>query len=74
MVKHSAIPFLCFTFLVASQAAFSQASKILPFQNTELSTEQRVNDLVGRMTLDEKIGQMMHAAPAIERLGMPEYN
>src|SRR5207248_1100106 len=33
----------------------------------------RVNDLVGRMTLREKIGQMMHDAPAIPRLGIPRY-
>jgi beta-glucosidase len=45
-----------------------------PFLNPALSTEERVNDLVGRMTLDEKIGQMMNAAPAIERLNVPEYN
>jgi len=45
-----------------------------PFLNPELSIEQRVNDLVARMTLDEKIGQMMNAAPAIERLSIPEYN
>lgn len=36
--------------------------------------EQRVTDLIGRMTLDEKIGQMMNQAPAIPRLGVPEYN
>lgn len=45
-----------------------------PFQDPELSTEERVNDLVGRLTLEEKIGQMVHNAPAIERLGIPEYN
>jgi len=45
-----------------------------PFQNPELSVEQRANDLVGRMTLDEKISQMMNAAPAIPRLEIPEYN
>jgi beta-glucosidase len=39
-----------------------------------LSMEARVKDLIGRMTLDEKIGQMMNAAPAIPRLGIPEYN
>jgi beta-glucosidase len=46
----------------------------LPFLDTALSTGQRVDDLVGRMTLEDKIGQMMNAAPAIPRLGIPEYN
>ena len=45
-----------------------------PFLNPDLSVEERVNDLVGRMTLDEKISQMINQAPAIERLGVPEYN
>jgi hypothetical protein len=50
-----------------------QEAKDFPFLNPELSIEDRVNDLVGRMTLDEKIGQMVNEAPAIERLGIPEY-
>lgn len=45
-----------------------------PFQNPNLSFEERVNDLVGRLTLDEKISQMLNQAPAIERLGIPAYN
>lgn len=45
-----------------------------PFLNPHLSIEERVNDLVERMTLDEKINQMVNQAPAIERLGIPEYN
>jgi beta-glucosidase len=44
------------------------------FQDTSLSVEQRVNDLVSKMTLDEKVGQMLNAAPAIDRLGVPAYN
>ena len=36
--------------------------------------DARVRDLVGRMTLKEKISQMVHDAPAIERLGVPAYN
>jgi beta-glucosidase len=35
--------------------------------------ERRVNDLVSRMTLDEKISQMQNNAPAIPRLGIPAY-
>ena len=36
--------------------------------------ERRAADLVGRMTLEEKVSQMMDRAPALERLGIPEYN
>ncbi len=35
---------------------------------------ERVNDLVSRMTIGEKISQMGSEAPAIERLGIPKYN
>ncbi len=46
----------------------------LPYRNTSLPIEQRVDDLVSRMSLEEKISQMGHTAPAIERLGVPAYN
>jgi beta-glucosidase len=36
--------------------------------------EERVADLVGRMTLEEKVSQMGTEAPAVERLGIPKYN
>jgi beta-glucosidase len=42
--------------------------------NTNLTFEERAVDLVSRMTLEEKVSQMLHEAPAIERLGIPEYN
>jgi beta-glucosidase len=45
-----------------------------PFQDPELPREARVKDLVGRLTLTEKAGQMLHEAPGIERLGVPPYN
>jgi beta-glucosidase len=41
---------------------------------TTLTLQQRVADLVSRMTLEEKILQMVYDAPAIERLGIPAYN
>jgi beta-glucosidase len=45
-----------------------------PFENTSLSIEVRVADLVARMTLEEKVAQMLNAAPAIPRLRVPAYN
>lgn len=39
-----------------------------------LSFEERAKDLVSRMTLEEKVGQMVYNAPAIPRLGIPSYN
>lgn len=35
---------------------------------------ERVQDLVARMTLEEKLSQICFAAPAIPRLGIPAYN
>jgi len=52
----------------------SIAQKDYLFKNTNLPTEERVNDLVSRMTIDEKISQLMDSSPAIERLDIPEYN
>lgn len=34
--------------------------------------EQRVEDLVAQMTSEERILEMAHTPPAIERLGVPE--
>lgn len=44
------------------------------YMDPDLPLEQRVRDLLGRMTLEEKISQMVYQAPAIPRLGIPEYN
>ncbi|WP_416201092.1 MAG: Xylan 1,4-beta-xylosidase [Thermocaproicibacter melissae] len=48
--------------------------KIPAYKDESLSFEERAKDLVSRMTLEEKISQMQHSAPAIERLGIPSYN
>ncbi|MDR2118542.1 MAG: glycoside hydrolase family 3 C-terminal domain-containing protein [Tannerellaceae bacterium] len=44
------------------------------FMNPDLPVDERVSDLIGRLTVEEKIAQMMNSAPAIERLGIPAYN
>lgn len=44
------------------------------YQDESLSFTERARDLVARMTLEEKVTQMVHNAPAIPRLGVPSYN
>lgn len=44
------------------------------YMNPDLPIDERVDDLVGRMTIEEKVSQMSHEAAAIERLSVPKYN
>jgi beta-glucosidase len=64
-----------FTMLPLSMQA-QQPSSAQPFKfmNTSLSIDQRVDDLIGRMTLEEKVSQMRDHADAIPRLGVPKYD
>ena len=50
------------------------AQEKYPFQDSNLPIEKRVDDLVSRLTLSEKVQMMKHKSPAIERLGVPAYN
>ncbi|WP_297089352.1 glycoside hydrolase family 3 C-terminal domain-containing protein [uncultured Draconibacterium sp.] len=61
---------LCLATIIFSGSA--QETK-LPYQDECLSIEERVNDLISRMTLEEKVSQMMNKAPGIPRLDVPEY-
>ncbi|MEN8202278.1 MAG: glycoside hydrolase family 3 C-terminal domain-containing protein [Bacteroidota bacterium] len=45
-----------------------------PYKNTKLEFEARVDDLVSRMTLEEKVSQLTHYADEVEHLGIPKYN
>ena len=45
-----------------------------PFQNPALTFEERAENIVSLLTVEEKIQQMVNNAPAIERLGIPAYN
>jgi beta-glucosidase len=54
--------------------ARAQAETKPAYLDTSLPVERRVADLVSRMTLEEKVAQMMNKAPAIERLGVPAYD
>ena len=45
----------------------------LPYQNPNLTPEQRATDLLQRLTLEEKASLMQNASPAIPRLGIKPY-
>ncbi|MBN1555998.1 MAG: glycoside hydrolase family 3 C-terminal domain-containing protein [Phycisphaerae bacterium] len=44
------------------------------YLNPDAPLADRVEDLLSRMTLEEKVSQMLFDSPAIERLGVPAYN
>ncbi len=64
------------SFLPVSQAVQDgvQDSGRPVYLNPSLPIDQRVDDLVSRMTLEEKASQLVHQASAIPRLGVPAYN
>ncbi len=61
-------------FMTFTISAFAQNKYDYPFQNPSLSISDRVNDLVSRLTLEEKVNQMLNSTPAIPRLGIPPYD
>ena len=65
---------LCWMFLtLVVPPCLCQTPARFPFLDTTLPVEQRAADLVHRLTLEEKVDQMMDQAPAIPRLGIPAY-
>ena len=61
-------------FMLLSGSAIGQTNTKLPYQNTQLSVDDRVEDLVSRMTVQEKVTQLFNHAEPIERLGVPAYD
>ncbi|MDR1743406.1 MAG: glycoside hydrolase family 3 C-terminal domain-containing protein [Dysgonamonadaceae bacterium] len=63
------ISLVCFVFI------FSSCNEKTPdYLNTRLSFEVRADDLLSRMTLEEKVQFMRYDSPAIDSLGIPAYN
>src|SRR5574337_279030 len=73
MTGWTALMAICLLALIASIQS-GQEPALPPYKNPSLPVAQRVDDLVSRMTLEEKISQMMNDAPAIDRLGIPKYD
>ena len=62
--------------LLAAIVLFSinLCAQTLPYQNPNLSSEERAKDLISRLTLEEKAELMCDISQAIPRLGIKEFN
>ena len=69
--RHRGLPVLL---LVWSAIGARLAAQTPDYLKPDLPLGRRVDDLVSRLTLEEKVSQMQDVAPAIERLGVPQYN
>lgn len=75
-MKHRLAIIIATLFLLCSFALPGGAARQEPtplYKDPAVPLERRVDDLVSRMTLEEKVSQMMNGAAAIERLGIPDY-
>lgn len=61
-------------FLIITLASSVQAQQKAIYLDPSQPIDVRAKDLVSRMTLEEKVHQMMHTSPAIPRLNIPAYN
>src|SRR5690625_6950192 len=68
-------PFQSVTFTLVALLVFisapAHAQTLLPYQNPDLPVDVRVQDLIDRMTLEEKTSMMRNATPGLPRLGIP---
>ncbi len=60
--------------VLAITATAVSAQEILPYQDKALSPEQRADDLVSRMTIEEKTSLLMNSSQPVPRLGIKGYN
>ncbi|HET9524970.1 MAG TPA: glycoside hydrolase family 3 N-terminal domain-containing protein, partial [Pyrinomonadaceae bacterium] len=68
------LKFALSVFLLLAFVSRAQLPSPPPYKNPNLPIEVRVADLMSRLTLEEKVAQMMNATPAIERLGVPAHD
>ena len=64
---------LIFT-LCLGAIAITGVAQNAPYKNPDLSPEQRAEDLLGRLTLEEKVRLMQNESFPVERLGIAHYN
>jgi beta-glucosidase len=65
---------IAFAFILASSIRLLAQEAQPAYKDPAQSIDKRVDDLVGRMTLEEKASQLVNNSRAIPRLGVPQYN
>ena len=65
---------ILFLTLLAVVSVTAPAQQKYPWQNPQLSTAERVENLISLLTPEEKVGLMMNKSISIDRLGIPSYN
>jgi beta-glucosidase len=66
-------PWLAYPIIAIALYSIAAHAQQAPYLDTKLPAADRAHDLVGRMTLDEKVAQLEDWATAIPRLGIPDY-
>ena len=59
---------------MAVVAIVATAQQKYPWQNPQLPTAERVENLISMLTPEEKVGLMMNKSISVDRLGIPSYN
>jgi beta-glucosidase len=65
---------LCLALAIPAPVRAETATAALPFRNTALPLDKRVDDLISRLNVDEKIGLTMMVNPDIPRLDIPRFD
>ncbi len=68
------LAFLICALALTSVSAQVTSSSSFPFADASLTIDERVEDLIARLSTEEKIAQLLYDAPTIKRLGIPAYN
>ena len=59
---------------IAAAMTLNAQTPEYPFRDSSLPQEQRIEDLLGRLSLEEKIAMMQNGSKGVERLGIPDYD
>jgi beta-glucosidase len=72
MIRNTSLLIICILLTFAFGSTAQQAN-IPAYENYSLPIDERVDDLISRMTIEEKASQMMDAAKELPKLNVPQY-